>query len=855
MAVDEETRIVDEVTRMGADAQAALDALAAEPASDNPAIQGVRSRAFDRANALIRDASDPIAIGIVGEFSVGKSMLLGTLLGRPTLLPVEERATTGNITALYLLPGERGQPTAIDGAATVHFLSQGDLEKCVEYMVGELAAAAAYSKLGDVASLQGYNPITSSWDKLEGWCRRQLWVEGVDTGSLTPRKIAAELLAVRDAHLSVDKIPGFLGGQAVAGSTVVKAALDLQPSESNPDTFPVRSPRYGLDLSAIGHDESGLAKVFPLIRRVSYRVRVDPEVWKLELLSGDGGNSIVVLDFPGLEANRSATRDEYLSKHELEQVHTIITVYNAAHADSGVPHRFFGMLESHDRTAAEVRNYIIAVGNAFDRIPTPTRLLASVPLTVDALCSASTDFRSLRVSTSDLTQKREDRVRAVSSIAAIVKYGYSTDGFSDDQQARIAEAAASIAERQAQWQRIGERLAVGEPDSPWGPTLTAFGDDGGIESLRALITNHIAEHGLVNKINALRLKRSQLVQALGQLEALLPAERSTGDEAAKAELRVDQVSDAFRRQTPLTIEAADLFGDPLQVKLDDTGVIEAARRRCMAMVMGWPEWSHLILRAKGGLITKAESADDADDDYDDDPLKAFRNLDGGSIDDTQMFLGRFRQSSDDLLQSARAQLTVAMAEWINRRNSDLSGLQQELLDPTLRELLLRGGQRLAALGRGQADQILPLETLADLSWANNMLAGVIRRGLVTDENIADTFPLPSPRYLPWHRAVPERLGDVEQSLARHQMYLFRMRREIASAMADAVATRLAQDIVEFRTRLLRTLNTGMAQIPTPQTVHLMFHDPSTEEDEVANAKDAPGSPVRSLLREWRARGA
>jgi len=848
---------VDEVTRMGADAQAVLDALAAEPPSDNAAVQGAVSRVFDRANALIRDASDPIAIGIVGEFSVGKSMLLGTLLGQPTLLPVEERATTGNITALYLVPGEPSQPTAIDGAATVHFLGQNDLEKCVEYMLGELVAAATYSKLADVASLQGgYNPVIRGWERLESWCRRQLWIEGVDTGSLTPRKIAAELLAVRDAHLSVDKITGFLGGQAIAGSTVVKAALDLQPSESNPGVFPARSPRFGLDLTTVGHDESALAKVFPLIRRVSYRVRVDPEAWRLESPGGDRGNSIVILDFPGLEANRSATRDEYLSKHELEQVHTIITVYNSAKADSGVPHRFFGMLESHDRTAAEVRNYIIAVGNAFDRIPTPSRLPDGVPLTVEALCDASTDFRSLRVSTSDLTQKREDRVRAVSSVAAMIKYDYSADGFSDDQQARITAAAKSIAERQEQWRQIGERLMIGEPDSPWGPTLTAFGHDGGIESLRQLIQSHIAEHGLVNKINALRLKRAQLVQALGQLEILLPAERSTGDEAAKAQLRVDQVSDAFRRQTPLTIEAADLFRDPLQLKLSDTGVIEAAQLRCMALVVAWPEWSHLILRAKGGLITKAESASgSAEDDYDDDPLKRYRNLDGGSIDDTHIFFDRFRKSYDDVLQSARAELTVAVAEWINERNSDLSGLQQELLDPALLELLDRGGRRLAAMERGDADRLLPLQILADLGWANGTLAGVIRRGLVTDERIADTFPLASPRYLPWHRDMPERLGDVEQSLARHQMYLFRMRREIASCMADTVAARLAQDIVEFRSRLLRTLNTGMDQIPTPETVHLMFHDPSTAPDEKPNAKDAPGSPVRSLLREWRARGA
>jgi hypothetical protein len=87
------------------------------------------------------------------------------------------------------------------------------------------------------------------------------------------------------------------------------------------------------------------------------------------------------------------------------------------------------------------------------------------------------------------------------------------------------------------------------------------------------------------------------------------------------------------------------------------------------------------------------------------------------------------------------------------------------------------------------------------------------------------------------------------------MYMFRMRREIASAMADAVAARLAQDIAVFRRRLLVTLDTGMEQIPDPGTVRLMFPDPpAAEQDETATA-DVAGSPVRSLLREWRAQGA
>ena len=513
---------------MGADAQAVIDALSAERLPDNDVIQKAHTRVFDAATALSREAAGPITIGIVGEFSVGKSMLLGTLLGRPALLPVEERATTGNITALEIRPGEQDEPTVVDGAVMVHFLSEGELAECVGYMCDKLAAAASFSRIPDVAALQGgYNPATDGWGRLEKWCRSQLWIDGIDVGSLESRKIAAELLAVRDAQLSVRNAPGFLGNQTRVTGSLVKAALDLQPAEGNPTAYPPPNPLLGLDLAAVGRNEAALAKVFPLIRRVSYGVRVSPEVWSLSSLRGTDEDSIVILDFPGLATSRSATRDEFLSKHELDKVHTIITVYNAGKADSGVPDQFFSMLESAGRTAAQVRDYIIAVGNAFDRI-VPPAFADDGPLTTDGLRGASPDFRSLVAATSNLTQQREDRVRLVSSVAAIEKYDYPRDDLSGDQKDRLARALAGITERQEQWAQIGKRLKDGDPDSPWGPTIIAYGEDGGIASLRTLIERHIAQHGLVNKINGLRMKRDQLVQALRHLEALLPAEQVTG---------------------------------------------------------------------------------------------------------------------------------------------------------------------------------------------------------------------------------------------------------------------------------------------------------------------------------------
>jgi hypothetical protein len=850
---------VDEVLRMSADAQAVVDALAAERLPAGAAVQSAHKRVQQLAHDLANAAKDPITIGIVGEFSVGKSMLLGTLLGQPALLPVEERATTGNITALTIQPAEMGQPTTVENAATVYFLSEDELAKCVGFMCDKLIAAAAESKFPAeaTAALHGYNPVTDGegWVKLESWCKKYLWPEGGRYRSYGPSLIATELLAVRDAHLSVEFAPNFLGQSARASDQVIKAALDLQPAEIRPDTFPVRNPRLGVDLAKVGDDSEALAKVFPLIRRVSYHVKVDPKVWGLESLRGIDGNSIVILDFPGVGSGRSGIRDEFLSRDQLKDVHTIVTVFNSAKPGTNSPQWFFSMLESHNRTPEEIYGYIIAVGNAFDRI-TPPQFPHDGPLTVEDLRPVQ-EFGDLWVFTSNLTQRREDRVRATSSIAAIIKHNYPTSGFSKDQQARIAGAAKGVTDRQAQWKRIGERITDGDPKSPWGQTLVAFGEDGGIASLRQLIESHIAEHGLVNKISDLRRRRALLVQAVGQLEALLPLEQVSDDETAAARLRVDQVSDEFRRHAALTKESADQFRDPMRLSQAGTGVIKDARRRCMAEVKAWPEWLTLLLRAgDDGLIVKSESASNSDDDegiYD--PLAGYADSNGGTVDTTEIFLERFSGSFDEVLSSARKQMTAAIADWASERNTALSALQATLLDPTLRELLTDGGRRLAAMGRGKADRILPLQTLADVTWANKILADVIRRGAVTGEQTTQRFPDQPSRYLPWHRLMPEHAGDIEQSLVRHPNYMFRMRREIASAMADAVAARLAQDVAVFRRQLLRTLDTGMEQIPDPGIVRLMFPDPAaTEQDETAGT-NAAGSPVRSLLRKWRAQGA
>src|SRR4051794_28191634 len=74
------------------------------PANLDPALlQQIRTVAR-LARETEEQAGSPVKIGVVGEFSAGKTLLLGGLIGYADALPVTELPTTGNVTALHFIP-------------------------------------------------------------------------------------------------------------------------------------------------------------------------------------------------------------------------------------------------------------------------------------------------------------------------------------------------------------------------------------------------------------------------------------------------------------------------------------------------------------------------------------------------------------------------------------------------------------------------------------------------------------------------------------------------------------------------------------------------------------------------------
>ncbi|MEI7687213.1 MAG: GTPase, partial [Planctomycetota bacterium] len=278
------------------------------------------------ARAVLAKAQSPVKIGVVGEFSAGKSLLLGSLIGYADCLPVSELPTTGNVTALNFTPVSDLTSTEV-GPYQIYFLDHEGFYECLQFMLNEAARRARQAELPAmlVDKLAGLRANDESIQEIETWCK-QAWTA---TQNPSLRYLVRELIAYLRAYKHA--------GVGLCGSPepfevavdIAKAGLELPIVEQNiqamtfgelpvpPIKISSRPESLTADLIRIG---------FPLIRLVSVNVRVSMQIWNLGNLSGD--NRFVLLDFPGLGADSSGVRDLFLCLRELEQIQTILILLN-----------------------------------------------------------------------------------------------------------------------------------------------------------------------------------------------------------------------------------------------------------------------------------------------------------------------------------------------------------------------------------------------------------------------------------------------------------------------------------------------------------------------------------------------
>ncbi|MDT3399845.1 hypothetical protein RKE29_24945 [Streptomyces sp. B1866] len=788
---------MEEAVRFAEESLGVLDLQAPEEGDEITArlIEQARQEALD----LRQVAQEPVTVGVVGEFSAGKSLLVGTLLGRPDLLPVEVRATTGNVTALHLAQGPAGEPTRLERDAVVEFLSRRRARECVLFMLGELAHKVRQDLPGaDLSALEGYDPVADDWRAFEAWARTALW--GAEPANPRHRRLAHEILLFRDAYLGGQSV---LGDRAAMPADLIRGALDLGDIAAPPEVFPQRRS-VPFDADAVGESPTALQAAFPLIRRVTYRVSVAPEAWDLGRLRGE--RDLVLLDFPGLGSEGSGSRDAYLSHSELGDVSTILVVLRANQPNTAVPLEFYGMLQRHGRSRAELEDAVLVAGNKFDAVPVPP-LPAQPRVSAQHLRAASQYVAGFDVTGRELVQGRPDRVLPVSAVAGIHAYGYRYEQASQESRHEVEtllrEHAEARKRRSAEyaapsWDDWALRIGDSFPTEPWAARLRDFEADGGIDALRRLVEGHVRRHGVRLKAARVAKRRGTLAGLLRKLAALV---RATGGEDGKAlgeaEVRLRELRSVLGRiQSDL-----DQLRDPTVLTYGSgVSLLDALRRKAITEVFGWPEWHNLVNHVEGGLVAVGGAAASEDGGRRRGRLSSgARKLAGGADDvySTRTFRKRF----DETVGRLAAETFEHVAQWAEQFTEGwrerLADLDAWWRDDRTQALLAGPFAELDADDLGeQRKEIIGL--LTDVGWIPEELDAAVlgpakEAGGGTWRD--GRFPQREGHDLPWNVSVAGRLEAHQKAMELHQMRAFRMRREIAEAAAE-VCAELALDLLE-----------------------------------------------------------
>lgn len=840
-----------QVAQLRQDAERAIKAIEAQPIPDDDGVRTKRDRALTEATELLRLAKDPITIGVVGEFSAGKSLLIGTLLGKPDLLPIEGRATTGNVTALRLMPAESGTDSHIDDRepVVVEYLSEDRLNNAARYMVRQLIEAAVNVPGLDTAPLTELvdTALDDLFASVETWCR-QLWSTGAtkeEERNPEVKHAAWELLRLRE---TVRNAATLVGQSLEVSQKMAKAALDLGDRAPIPKEFP--EPRIQLlDRDTVRRNPDALRATFLLIRRVVYTVRVPAKIWDLSALRDE--NEVMLLDFPGLGSEASHNRDEHLCERELEDVSTILVVLKGDHPGAKGPQKFYSMMQKPGRSWATLADAILIAGNQFDRVAAPT-LPSAEPVDITRITSASEDLRGFRTTVRDLIDQREHQCQVVSSVAAMDYYQLSYHEGSPESREKIALAVREAGPKVAVWGELGRRLEAARPGDPWGAQLRALGTDGGIAALRALIENHAQIRGLRLKVEVMDRHRQIMVT---HLERLCRAITTAASPVATARQQGQRLS-AFLRELVTGLQSVRRQAvDPTQFPASagsavtvTSPLVDQLRAETVRRVYEWPQWNDILGRAENFVVPRRAVAV---------RRRRSRVIDEWASEDTDTTTVLFRSFQAvvaEVGELAADQVLAAAKSWAEDRHQELAPLRERYADEELRELVQRAFDELEREQRRRDLRLTALEDALDLEWLSPAFDDEVANLGEPDQEVTDRFPLRSDHLLPWH---PQRSADPDtftDRATRHQIEVFRIRRAVARAAADLVAE-YADTVLSALGNLVREEIEDRIQPRIPTAIDLRRIAPTRARRGAPPAAEEPredpsSAPVCVLLAEW-----
>ncbi len=625
-------------------------------------------RLREAAQKTVELANSPVKIGVMGEFSSGKSLLLGSLIGYADALPVSENPTTGNVTAIHIKTQDDFATTQVNNY-TVEYLSHEGVNECLHFMLKEAnrrAASAGVTPL-QVAKIKTGKDISI-------WCE-EVWKS---SNNLELRYLVRELVLFLRAYQAYGEalcgrfyqIDGITAreGLQLAEMPMAIQSLKFEDLPAANVRLPNAPQRLGTQL---------LQTSFLLIRRVDIEVKISREIWDVT-----GAEEFVLLDFPGLGAANSGARDTFLSLRELAQVQTILVLLNGKSPGSDRAHKIFTMMQQ-QRPGQDLKDLILVGVGRFDQLPLESE---GGERELDLLINNQSDSQPLQTNTvfqklkvlktiidgAEAFTSQKDRIVLLSpllGLAELAKRSGQVKAGSEEFLANLdyPEYLERPKKLQQKWRDLSESLLAADGRNQLGKQLGYFAQDGGISKLRELIQTHVANHGLKQLYEDTRRAADGIRQQQEYLKEIIAEIHEQGiptvDTPALLELRlaIESLDRTYRNFQK------DLGKEQLK---DRRGIVvtDVIKDELTLKILNWSQWTLLFNKIQNGTITLAEFKGAAGKLFDrgnrvntsiptksDDFYPAFEK----TVRELENFASdRIRQAVIDLLSSLAHQITL-----------------------------------------------------------------------------------------------------------------------------------------------------------------------------------------------------
>ncbi|OUL35542.1 proteasome protein [Nostoc sp. T09] len=731
-------------------------------------------RLREAAEKTVELATSPVKIGVMGEFSSGKTLLLGSLIGYADALPVSENPTTGNVTAIHIIPQDGFATTQLSNF-TVEYLSHEGVSDCLRFMIGEANRRTVAAGLPPalLSKLKEGKDILS-------WCEETWKI----SNNLELRYLLRELVLFVRAYQSYGEV--MCGGCYQIDATTAREGLQLaeQPMAIQTINFDDLPPAHiKLPSPPQKLPSKLLQNSFPLIRRVDIEVKISREIWDVT-----GASEFILLDFPGLGAANSGARDTFLSLRELAEVQTILVLLNGKSPGSDRANKIFTMMQQ-QRPGQDLKDLIIVGVGRFDQLPLESE---GGERELDQLINDGADnhrlqessvFQKLKVLQTTIdgasaftTQK--DRIVLLSpllGLADLAKRSTTVKAGSPEFLANLdyPDYLDRSKRLQDKWGRLSDRLLASDARNYLGRQLGYFAQDGGISKLRELIQNHVATHGLKQLYEDTKRAADAVRQQQDNLKTILQEIHEQGMPTSESPALLDLRAAIENLDKTYRNFQKDLGKEPLKDRRG-IGVSDVVKDELTYRILNWNQWTLLFNKANNGTIALTESKGAAG--------KLFAR--GNKVNTTiptksDDFYPTFAKTVQEVEEFARDRIQQAIVDLLNKL-SNIVAQEREYLQANLHSEMESDIE--SKFGIEEAELFYKLLLGCDPNqWQEAIISEIHSKEKAISPEII--FPLARQdekhnigQIFDW---APERNGSPRSN--NHQLFVLRLRDEITAS--------------------------------------------------------------------------